>query len=167
MRCCSTSAWTTKLVTAVGPACVDSVPLPLPLLRFLPVPVRPSCKGVVISHRLLHKLIIFSAKLSPPQTCQIAVADVRTTAAATPTAAIVCAVPSLCGHSLHTTSPIFLAGSSFLHYAIYMSVYYFRHKDVDFVQFKRRVMALKLLAVGQVLLLRSVCSCLRHAAHVL
>lgn len=55
------------------------------------------------------------------------------------------------------SAPIFLYGSSFIHYLLYMAVYYTR-KDVAFYTFKRRAMFYKGLAVTQLVYLYLRCA---------
>jgi hypothetical protein len=49
----------------------------------------------------------------------------------------------------YTDFPLFLAGTSYLHYFFYAGVYYHRHADAAFATFKSRVAALKAIAVAQ------------------
>eukprot|EP00611_Tribonema_gayanum_P015468 TRINITY_DN27317_c0_g1_i1.p1 TRINITY_DN27317_c0_g1~~TRINITY_DN27317_c0_g1_i1.p1 ORF type:complete len:621 (+),score=222.98 TRINITY_DN27317_c0_g1_i1:239-2101(+) len=44
---------------------------------------------------------------------------------------------------------LFLVGTSFVHYFIYMGVYYHRHRDTAYIEFKNRVMTFKALALVQ------------------
>lgn len=55
------------------------------------------------------------------------------------------------------SAPIFLYGSSFIHYLLYMAVYYTR-EDVAFATFKRRAMFYKGLAVAQLVYLYLGCA---------
>ena len=55
------------------------------------------------------------------------------------------------------SAPIFLYGSSFIHYLLYMAVYYTR-EDVAFYTFKRRAMFYKGLAVAQLVYLYLCCA---------
>lgn len=55
------------------------------------------------------------------------------------------------------SAPIFLYGSSFIHYVLYMAVYYTR-EDVAFYTFKRRAMFYKGLAVAQLVYLYLSCA---------
>jgi hypothetical protein len=50
---------------------------------------------------------------------------------------------------LYTTVPVFLIGSSFVHYGIYIATYYHRPRDVAFIAFKNTVMTFKVTALLQ------------------
>jgi Phospholipid methyltransferase len=52
-------------------------------------------------------------------------------------------------YRLYTSVPVFLIGSSFIHYGIYIATYYHRPRDVAFLAFKNTVMTFKATALLQ------------------